>query len=96
MCTCACTFRMPPKKGKVYRFHNCKLLRNNKLVTNDYLYVRDGKIINGEKLFYEERIPPDENIDCHNAIICPGFIDIQINGNDKLPKHKCFSLMAID
>lgn len=71
---------MPPKKGKVYRFHNCKLLRNNKLVTNDYLYVRDGKIINGEKLFYEERIPPDENIDCHNAIICPGFIDIQING----------------
>lgn len=75
-------FRMPPKKGKVTRFHNCKLLRNHQLIHNDYLYVRDGKIINGEKLFFEERIPPDEHIDCENAIICPGFIEIQINGKN--------------
>ncbi|VDI69214.1 N-acetylglucosamine-6-phosphate deacetylase, partial [Mytilus galloprovincialis] len=66
-------------KGKIYKFYNCQLLRDHKLV-KDNLYVRDGVIINPEKLFFEEKLPPDEQIDCKGAIICPGFIDIQING----------------
>ncbi|XP_063415163.1 N-acetylglucosamine-6-phosphate deacetylase-like isoform X1 [Mytilus trossulus] len=72
--------RMQEKtKGKIYKFYNCQLLRDHKLV-KDNLYVRDGVIINPEKLFFEEKLPPDEQIDCNGAIICPGFIDIQING----------------
>ena len=55
------------------------------------MYVRDGIIINPEKLFFEERKPPDIHIDCQNAIICAGFIDIQINGKSLLLKpSKCY------
>jgi len=72
-------FRIPSKKGKVYRFYNCRILKDHKIITDNF-YVQDGIIINPEKLFFEEKISPDVHIDCKNAIICPGFIDIQING----------------
>jgi N-acetylglucosamine-6-phosphate deacetylase len=63
----------------VYRFYNCRILKDHKIITDNF-YVRDGIIINPEKLFFEEKISPDVHINCKNAIICPGFIDIQING----------------
>lgn len=44
------------------------------------LWIRDGVILNPEKLFFEEHGHADFFIDCHDAIICAGFIDVQING----------------
>lgn len=70
---------MPQKKGLIYRFYNCRLLRNHSLIKDNF-YIRDGIIINPEELFFVEKIPADVHIDCNNAIIAPGFIDIQING----------------
>ncbi|KAK0088503.1 hypothetical protein PV325_011804 [Microctonus aethiopoides] len=61
------------------QFYNCKILRNSKLNEED-LWVRNGKIIDPEKIFYDEKIQATERIDCQNAIISPGFIDLQING----------------
>lgn len=58
---------------------NCRILRNGQLITED-LWVRDGKIINPEKVFFDEKVQACNRIDCKNAIISPGFIDLQING----------------
>lgn len=61
------------------QFKNCHLVRDHKIVCDD-LWVRNGKIVDPEKVFFDEKNTADKVIDCHNAIIAPGFIDIQING----------------
>lgn len=61
------------------QFKNCHLVRNHKIVSDD-LWVRNGKIVDPEKVFFDEKNTADKVIDCQNAIIAPGFIDIQING----------------
>ncbi|KAG4075562.1 hypothetical protein HA402_003387 [Bradysia odoriphaga] len=61
------------------QFKNCHLVRNHQIVTDD-LWVRNGKIVDPEKVFFDEKKTADTVIDCQNAIIAPGFIDIQING----------------
>lgn len=65
--------------GKLYQFHNCKILRNSKIY-NDDLWVRNAKIVDPQKVFYDEKITADEKIDCNGSLISPGFIDLQING----------------
>lgn len=65
--------------GKLYQFHNCKILRNSKIY-NDDLWVRNAKIVDPQKVFYDEKIIADEKIDCNGSLISPGFIDLQING----------------
>lgn len=67
------------QSGKLYQFHNCKILRNSEIY-NDDLWVRNAKIVDPEKIFYEEKILADEKIDCNGSLISPGFIDLQING----------------
>lgn len=62
------------------QFKNCSLVRGHKIVKDD-LWVRNGKIIDPEKVFFDEKTTADIVIDCQNALIAPGFIDIQINGN---------------
>lgn len=66
--------------GRLYQYHNCWLLKNHKLVKDDF-WVRDGKIMNPEKLFFDEMVSADSRVDCKGAIIAPGLIDVQINGN---------------
>ena len=65
--------------NEITQFYNCYLLRDHKIVKDDF-WVRNGKIINPEKVFFDERKIADNRINCHGALICPGFIDIQING----------------
>lgn len=64
---------------RLIKFTNCRILRNHKIIRED-LWVRNGKIINPEKVFFDEKKQAHVQIDCHNAIISPGFIDLQING----------------
>lgn len=73
------------------KFFNCTLLRGHKLVQED-LWVRDGKIINPEKVFFDERNFADVEIDCDGALISPGFIDLQINGEFSL---KCLFILKV-
>ncbi|KAK9753517.1 Amidohydrolase family [Popillia japonica] len=61
------------------QFKNCRILRNHKIQKED-LWIRNGKIINPEKIFFDEKTKADIQIDCRNAIIAPGFIELQING----------------
>lgn len=61
------------------QFTNCRLLRDHSIIKEDLL-IRNGKIINPEPVFFDEKKIPDKTIDCNNAIIAPGFIDLQING----------------
>ncbi|GIX68883.1 n-acetylglucosamine-6-phosphate deacetylase [Caerostris extrusa] len=66
-------------RGKLIQFTNCKILRDSKIIRED-LWVRNSKIINPEPVFYDEKITSDLKVDCGNALIVPGFIDLQING----------------
>ena len=61
------------------QFYNCKILRNSQILIED-LWVRNGVIVDPEKIFYDERIEPTIKIDCNGALVSPGFIDMQING----------------
>lgn len=64
---------------EIIQFRNCRLIRDHQLIAED-LWVRNGRIINPEPLFFDERALAHQQVDCLNAIIAPGFIDIQING----------------
>lgn len=71
---------MSSSSVKTIQFTNCNLIRDHQLIKED-LWIRNGKIINPEKVFFDEKIKADKRINCDGAIIAPGFIDLQINGN---------------
>ncbi|XP_055709162.1 N-acetylglucosamine-6-phosphate deacetylase [Phlebotomus papatasi] len=64
---------------KLIQFRNCRLLRNHTIIKDD-LWVRNGKIIDPMGVFFDEECHSDIQIDCKEALIAPGFIDLQING----------------
>lgn len=66
--------------NKLTRFENCRILRNGAIVENDYLLIRNGKVVDYMKVFFDERVEPDIKIDCKGALLSPGLIDIQVNG----------------
>lgn len=66
--------------GKLFKYMNCRLIRDGDLIEDD-LWVRDGIIVNPEYIFFSEKVTADVTVDCDGAILCPGFIDVQINGN---------------
>ncbi|XP_067640648.1 N-acetylglucosamine-6-phosphate deacetylase isoform X2 [Eurosta solidaginis] len=66
-------------QSELLQFVNCRLVRNHKLIKED-LWVRNGKIINPEPVFFDEKQQAHRQIDCENAIIAPGYIELQING----------------
>lgn len=70
---------MVVKSEDLLQFVNCKILRNHEIVKED-LWVRNGIIVNPEKIFFDEKIKADTKINCNDALISPGFIDIQLNG----------------
>ncbi len=63
----------------VMQFRNCRILQNQEIVKDD-LWVSNGTILDPEKVFFDTRVNADIQIDCHNCLISPGFIDVQING----------------
>lgn len=65
---------------ELIQFKNCQLIRDHKIVTLD-LWVRQGKIIDPEKVFFDEKQFSSRIVDCAGALVAPGFIDLQINGN---------------
>ena len=65
--------------NRLVKFINCRLLRDHAIVVDD-LWVRGGVIVNPEKVFFDERVQPDEVVNCGGRLISPGFIDVQING----------------
>ena len=74
---------MISSKHQIKQLYNCKILREEKILSED-LWVRNGKIVDPKTIFYEEKVKPDITIDCNGFLISPGFIDIQINGNQYL------------
>ncbi|CAJ0941714.1 unnamed protein product, partial [Mesorhabditis belari] len=65
--------------GKLIQYVNARVLLGNQLI-DDHIWVRNGKIISAASVFYDERREADIQIDCQGKILCPGFIDIQLNG----------------
>ena len=82
---------MASKKGQspILQFRNCHILRSHHIIKDDF-WVCNGKILNPEKVFFDTKVTADIQIDCDNSIICPGFIDVQINGN-----YSMFCLLSI-
>lgn len=73
---------------KLIQFRNCKILRNHEIITDD-IWVRNGIIVNPEKIFFDEKNLAHQQIDCNGAVICPGFIELQINGEFKISLLFC-------
>ncbi len=67
------------KTGPVLQFRNCQVLQDHKIIKDD-LWVYNGVILNPEKVFFDSKVRADIQIDSNDALICPGFIDVQING----------------
>ncbi|XP_031554575.1 N-acetylglucosamine-6-phosphate deacetylase-like [Actinia tenebrosa] len=65
--------------SKLYKFFNCRLLRDGALIRED-LWIRSGKILDPREVFWHEKMQADVEIDCGGLILAPGFIDVQING----------------
>lgn len=69
-----------PKSG-ITKFTNCRLLRGDTLVHEDlWISSFTGKIIRSQAAFYDEYTLPDKTIDLGGRIVCPGFIECQLNG----------------
>lgn len=66
--------------GVLTKVINCTLVRNHQIV-EDYLWFRDGKIVDPEPFFYDKKQVADQVVDGRGSLIAPGFIDLQINGN---------------
>lgn len=65
----------------VYRFSNCRILREGRLLDSDEaLWVRGGRVQDPRQLFWDEKQKADVEINCGGLIASPGFIDLQING----------------
>ena len=45
-----------------------------------YISPSTGKIISGQSSFYTSRLSPARTIDLKGNLLCPGLIDVQING----------------
>ena len=73
--------------GCLFKYTNCRLIKDGCLIKDD-LWVRDGIILNPEEIFFAEKVSSDIVVNCEGAIICPGFIDVQINGKLILIKLK--------
>ncbi|KAH8554553.1 hypothetical protein BGW37DRAFT_517089 [Umbelopsis sp. PMI_123] len=71
---------MTSSVGKVIKIINARLLLDHEIVENTYLWFRDGKIVDPQELFFNDHREPDEIIDANNAIVVPGYVDVQING----------------
>ena len=74
-----------PPACPVLRFTNCRLCRSGRLVSGCDLWVTRGRVVDPAKRFWEAQqlheYAADVTIDCHGAILAPGYIDIQINGH---------------
>ncbi|ORX93959.1 hypothetical protein K493DRAFT_315720 [Basidiobolus meristosporus CBS 931.73] len=64
----------------ILKITNGRIVRDGQLVSDEHLYVKDGKFVNGMNFFWDHADLVEEVIDAENAIIAPGFLDIQING----------------
>ena len=54
-----------------------------------------GVILDPEKIYFDEKAVADLVVDCGNAIIAPGFIDIQVSQVHANTEQGCFELPHI-
>ena len=66
----------------VTRFRDCRVLLRDELTVGD-VWVRGGRIIDPMQLFFRERRLPDQVVDCSGLVAAPGFIDLQVNGQNE-------------
>lgn len=68
-------------KDRVTKFTNCRLLKGNELVKEDlWISSLTGKIIRSQEAFYDHHMTSDNTVNLGGRIVCPGFIDVQLNG----------------
>ena len=69
--------------NRVIKFTNARVFLKGKFRRED-LWVRDGRVIDPASRFWEaatfSEYACDLIVDCEGHILCPGFIDLQCNG----------------
>jgi len=71
---------LPTNKDTITKIYNARILKNHAIIEEDYIWIRGGKICNPADLFWNEKVSPNVLIDAKNALIVPGYIELQING----------------
>jgi N-acetylglucosamine-6-phosphate deacetylase len=65
----------------ITKLTNCLVLRDDALVWDDiWISSTTGKIVDAQSAFYDDLLVPDTVVDLQGRIVCPGFIDVQLNG----------------
>ncbi|KAJ1967349.1 N-acetyl-glucosamine-6-phosphate deacetylase [Dimargaris xerosporica] len=62
------------------KIYNGRILQDHALVEDATLWIENGRILDGAETFWQAQRAPDRTIDAEGGIICPGFIDLQVNG----------------
>lgn len=71
----------PSAPYRIIRFTNCRIIRDNQLIEQNLCVdAVSGKIVQDQEVFYGLQICPDEVVDLGGRILCPGFIEAQLNG----------------
>ena len=76
-----------PGRLAISKYHNCLVLRNHQLLRDEF-WTYGSIIINPEPHFFNEKVVPDFVVDCRGALIAPGFIDVQLNGQPQTHKQR--------
>jgi hypothetical protein len=75
----------------VIKFTNARVFLKGKFRRED-LWVRDGRVIDPASRFWEaatfSEYACDLIVDCEGHILCPGFIDLQCNGELGTSTHR--------
>lgn len=72
-------------KALMLRLVNTRILRDGKLVDDDvWIDAHNGTVVDPMRRFYEAKsskeLEQEQKVDCHGAVVAPGFIDLQLNG----------------
>lgn len=67
--------------SRITKFTNGFLLKDGQLVEGDlWISSETGCIISPQSAFYSAHLTPDHIIDLKGRILCPGLMDVQLNG----------------
>lgn len=65
----------------IVKLTNCRVLRGDRLVEEDlWLSSHSGRILDAQQEFFTNHTEADRTLDLGGRIVCPGFIETQLNG----------------
>ncbi|ORX96368.1 Metallo-dependent hydrolase [Basidiobolus meristosporus CBS 931.73] len=68
------------KQARITKIVNARAIRAGQIIVGEDFYVQEGKFVNPKSVYLEDPSQPVDVIDAKNALMSPGYIDVQVNG----------------